>query len=488
MWLREKRDELVRRWLRGVRERLGEHLPHKDLIDHLPSVLDELEAALRTPAGPGAGGAQPGVAATAAGHGAQRASLGIDVSDVVREYGVLRDIVLDLLEESGLLPTIGEVRVLTAAITSSVAESVREYASQRDALFRAAANRFREIADHAPAAIFVKDAQGRYEFVNRAYANLVGKEPSAILGRTDTEVLPAKIAAYFSPIQARVAAGETVELEGRFRTALGDRTYRMIQFPLQNDPGALAVIGVDVTEREATERRMQEAAAFERQLIGIVSHDLRTPIGTLQLSARSLLARDDLPDGAARTVARMVAVAERSGRMIRDLLDLTRARLGSGIPIKADQVVDVAEALEQVLEGLRDTYPTRDIRSDVEGPTTGRWDADRVAQIFENLLRNALDHGDSRAPVSVSLRGDDTSLRIQVHNSGEPIPPDILPRMFESGVRGAKTPGTGGGLGLGLYVVERVATAHGGAVTVSSTREQGTTFTVVLPRESRWAE
>ncbi|HET7752540.1 MAG TPA: ATP-binding protein [Anaeromyxobacteraceae bacterium] len=478
--LRDHRDDIVRRWIDRVRRDVDEHLPRPEMVDHLPEILDRIEDAVRTHGAPDPAG-ERAARRSAARHGAQRAQLGLDVRDLLAEYTVLRDVILDVIEESGLLPAIPEIRTLSAVLTACVAESLCEYTEERDRRFRAAAARFREIADHAPAVIFVKDAQGKYEFVNHAYAALVDKEPGAIVGRTDHDILPADVAAHFAPSDARVAAGESVELEECFPTALGARFYRMVKFPLRNEPRGMAVIGVDVTDAKATQRRVQEAAEFERQLIGIVSHDLRTPVAALQLAAQALAARSDLPDGAARTLARIVSAADRTSRMIRDLLDLTRARLGGGIPIDRREV-DAAAMLRQVVDELTSARRDAVVRLHVEGATTGRWDPDRLAQVFENLVRNALDHGAPGGPVTVSLRGGRAELRAEVHNTGEPISPDLLPRIFESGVRGAAAAHGHGGLGIGLYVVERVIAAHGGRVTVASTREAGTTFTIVLPR------
>jgi signal transduction histidine kinase len=121
----------------------------------------------------------------------------------------------------------------------------------------------------------------------------------------------------------------------------------------------------------------------------------------------------------------------------------------------------------------------------VEGDLRGEWDADRLSQLLINLGKNALDYSPEESRVRFSLHGGEDFVRLEVHNEGPPIPPERLGSIFEPFRRFAgesQSPTSTSGLGLGLYIVEQIVRAHGGRVGVRSTQEEGTTFTVHLPR------
>jgi signal transduction histidine kinase len=166
------------------------------------------------------------------------------------------------------------------------------------------------------------------------------------------------------------------------------------------------------------------------------------------------------------------------------LVDFTHARLGGGVPVRRE-TSDARPAVERALDELRSTNQKRSIVLKVEtANTTGVWDVERITQIVSNLVSNALRYGATDGEVTVSLAdasGD--ALSIAVHNPGNPIPPEFLPRLFDPYKRGASAPASySSGLGLGLYIVREIAVAHGGTVTVRSTQADGTVFTATLPR------
>jgi PAS domain S-box-containing protein len=476
-----QRPEILRRWKERVRRELGEHLPEPELVDSLPALLDQVEKALRTTASSRPADASRAVGSLAGRHGAQRAALGVGIDALVWEYGILRDVILDLVEERGLLPTLDEVRALARVVSDIVADAVSAHAAEGDRRYREATERLRALADHAPVAVLVRDARGRFAFANATAAGLLGRAPDEIVGRTYEEVLSPGLVAYFAPLDARVERGETLEMEDRVPTAQGERVFHIVKFPLRGEPGAIGVIGIDVTDRNSAERRLEQAVEFEKQLVAIVSHDLRTPLGTISLTAGTLLAREDLAEPARRGLSRILSAVEQAARMIRDLLDLGRARLAGGIPIDRRQV-DVAPLAARLVDEHRAAWPDREIRLAVTGDTAGRWDPDRVVQALGNLVTNAAKYGARGTPISVALQGSWDALRLSVHNLGDPIPAEVLPTLFHPGARHAANR-RDGGLGLGLFIVERIAAAHGGTVSVSSTREAGTTFTVLIPRD-----
>ncbi|MDC0712155.1 PAS domain-containing protein [Stigmatella sp. ncwal1] len=242
------------------------------------------------------------------------------------------------------------------------------------------------------------------------------------------------------------------------------------------------VIVTDLTEHQKRESELRRAAEFRERFLGIVSHDLRNPLNAIALSAGALVREEGLPARAMKTAGRIVHSTERMGRMIGELLDFTRGRLGGGIPI-ARKPGDLRPLCRHVLDELRVARPEREVRLKGEGQFQGEWDGDRLAQLVGNLAKNALDYSPDDTPVTVTLYDDGPQVRLEVHNEGEPIPASILPELFEPFRRGAKAEDAKpSGLGLGLFIARQIALAHGGRLEVRSTKEEGTRFTVYLPR------
>ncbi len=235
----------------------------------------------------------------------------------------------------------------------------------------------------------------------------------------------------------------------------------------------------DLTEQ----RRILE---LRERLLGIVSHDLRNPLNAILMGASLLRRQPRASAEAARIASRIVASAERMDAIIGDLLDMTKVRLGGGIELKR-RPTDGHQLSARIVEELRAAHPGRDIRLRVAGDGSGRWDASRIEQVVSNLAANALQYGPEDEPVTIESRGGKDDWTLSVHNLGEPIPPDLLPHLFDPFSRG-REPGAGKGrrnLGLGLFIVRAVVEAHGGSIDVTSERKQGTRFLVRLPRFAR---
>jgi signal transduction histidine kinase len=233
---------------------------------------------------------------------------------------------------------------------------------------------------------------------------------------------------------------------------------------------------------EEREREQESVARFREEFIGVIGHDLRVPLSAIMTGAHLLsLARQTAEDR--DTATRILSSAGRMARMIDDLLDFTRGRLGGGIPIER-RLVSTKEVCRHVLEELAASHPGRAIVLGSTGDDRAELDADRIAQMVSNLVGNALRYSPDDSMVRVAIDGDsEDGVTLRVCNQGAPIPPDDLTSVFEPFRRGrAHAPANGSGLGLGLYIVERIARAHGGSVTASSSIADGTCFTVWLPR------
>jgi signal transduction histidine kinase len=169
--------------------------------------------------------------------------------------------------------------------------------------------------------------------------------------------------------------------------------------------------------------------------------------------------------------------------MIEQILDLTRSRLAGGFVLTL-QPLDLCELLHRIVDEIRAARPKSviDLRC---GSLPGIWDQDRLEQVFSNLIGNAVRHGDRQRPVTVTAGEDEGVVWVEVHNFGAPIPPELQRVLFDPFRRGdheSRTPETEG-LGLGLYISNEVARAHGGTIELTSNFVEGTKFCVRLPRK-----
>jgi len=226
--------------------------------------------------------------------------------------------------------------------------------------------------------------------------------------------------------------------------------------------------------RERTETlRMNETFA------AMLGHDLRSPLDFIVTASHVLDRVAEDPEAVRRTAGQMRASGQRMARMVADMLDLARGRLGGGIPIHR-QTMDLAAVVQRVVVECQATQPQTRIVVDSAGDLTCDADPERLAQVASNLIGNALQHGQPGRDVVVRLDGTAPStVVVAVENAGE-IAADALPHLFDAFVRGPAR-SREDGLGLGLYITQQIAQAHAGSVTARS--ENGATaIEVTLPR------
>lgn len=235
---------------------------------------------------------------------------------------------------------------------------------------------------------------------------------------------------------------------------------------------------------EAFTRRIDGS---RKMFLGILGHDLRNPLSAITLTARvakaALPQTSELPGQLSQIIDSAQAIAD----LIADLIDFTSSTLGVRLPV-TPAAADLHVICEEVVREMRAAHARRSIHMSVNGDLAGTWDAHRLRQMIANLLGNALQHGSPTDPVHLTADGTDPrTVVISVHNTGKPIAADVLPMIFDPLVRAPasvqhrRTPGS---IGLGLYIVREIATAHGGTAEITSTAAQGTTATVRLPRQA----
>jgi signal transduction histidine kinase len=201
---------------------------------------------------------------------------------------------------------------------------------------------------------------------------------------------------------------------------------------------------------------------FRDQFIGILSHDLRNPLGAITTGAALLALPEDNPQRRARVAATIISSAQRMERLIGDLLDLTQAKLGGAIPLTRRRT-DLRQVCEEVISEIRTGRRDAVLRLDATGTVVGEWDADRLAQVVSNLVGNAIQHGEG-TPITLRAREEGEGVTLAVHNGGTPVPPEAMPLIFEPLARG-KTESTTRSLGLGLFIARAIVSATAGRST-----------------------
>jgi PAS domain S-box-containing protein len=340
---------------------------------------------------------------------------------------------------------------------------------------------FESLIEASPLPILSVDRNGFVQIWNRAAEELFGWQRHEVVGKATplgSHDLEEALRIRQEIDDGRVIRNQEVRWQRKDGTHLD---LALSAAPLRDPAGAVSgsiAILVDITDRKQREEQVVRTARFREHFVGIVSHDLRNPLTAIVTSAQLLLRYGELPERQARVVARIAASADRMARMIDDLLDFARSRLGGEFPIHPRRI-DLRQICEQTVEELEFAY-TRQVKLEVHGDPWGDWDPDRMAQVISNLVGNAVQH--SEGDVEVTLRGESDFVVLETHNRGTPIPREVLPHVFEPGRRGTDR---SGGLGLGLFIVQQIVLAHGGSIEVSSSESDGTTFTVALPRKGR---
>jgi signal transduction histidine kinase len=285
-------------------------------------------------------------------------------------------------------------------------------------------------------------------------------------------------------LEALEGAPAARELWIRHHQSGQDRLIRLCSTPLLVGGEVAGVItqGSDLTEQRVAEAAERKRTDLEQNLIGIVSHDLRNPLQAIRLAATLGLRTAGQDARVVRSFERILASSDRGVRMIEDLLDLTRIRQGGGLTVELRRT-DLHALSAQVVEEVLQSWPERRVALQTSGEVVGLWDADRIAQVVQNLVSNALQHTTEGTPVEVTTRGEGEHVVLEVHNGGPPIPVEDQPRLFECFWRGrvAHT-GGGRGVGLGLFITAHIVQSHGGTVSVRSNEAEGTSFIVRLPR------
>ncbi len=238
--------------------------------------------------------------------------------------------------------------------------------------------------------------------------------------------------------------------------------------------------------------RFEKKVNYSKDLIlGVLGHDIRSPLSSINMSAEMMPRVGEMNEKQLRFSRQIQNSSMRISKIVGDLIDLTCARMGAALPVNIEEM-DIEVLAEHIVEEILIQNPHHIIKLRVSGKTKGQWDRARLGQLFSNLINNSVQYGSQRLPITVTIKGNKQQLIIAIHNDGNPIPSHQRATMFDSFTRG-KDKGKGrknvsSNLGLGLFITREIIHSHGGTITVISNENDGTTFTVCLPRTNRVPE
>lgn len=245
---------------------------------------------------------------------------------------------------------------------------------------------------------------------------------------------------------------------------------------------------IDQELAESVSHYTQKVVYSKDLFVGILSHELRNPLNVISMSAQLIMnigtKAGTVNERQSMLAAQIYESTTRIAKIVDELLDLTRARFGSGFAIIRTPM-DMVFVGRQLVDEMRANHPSRKVVFSCTGALKGEWDKARISQVFSNLIGNAIQYSFVDSVINVTIEGTTDEIILTVQNDGVPIPPEKIATLFESLTRAVTDAGhhpEAVNLGLGLYITKEIVTAHGGTIAVSSTEEAGTIFTVRLPR------
>lgn len=347
--------------------------------------------------------------------------------------------------------------------------------------------RFRNAVEAAQLHIWHFDAQTETRHFDDSVCRLLGiAEPQAISEERYLQAIhPEDREREALSLNATIDAGATGYrisyrlngMDGIQRTVLS--ASRAV---FDGDGTLLQVIGIlqDITDQARRSAEAEDRALFAEQMVGIVSHDLRNPLSVI-LSGTDMLSRIGLTPDQTRLVQRIKRAGDRAHRLISDLLDFTVARLGSGLHVVL-KMTDLHLLVGDSIEELKLAFPNNTIEHRRAGEGLCEIDPDRLIQVLGNLVANAVAYGSRTEPIIVSTTIDHDEISLSVQNLGAPIRAELIPTLFKPMTRGVDDPGEAKNVGLGLFIVQEIVRAHAGEISIASSTQDGTTFSIAIPR------
>lgn len=294
-----------------------------------------------------------------------------------------------------------------------------------------------------------------------------------------------------SHADSRLLSGYTIEqIVSEFRALRASVLRLWSNSPeKRHDVDALDIIrfneAIDQALAESVGRYARAVKKSQNLFLSILGHDLRDPLDVSIMGASLIMSTTYIASKHNEVATQIFNNGQKMQKLVNNLLDFTRTQLGSTLPIKVART-DIVSLCLGAVEELRRNYPGRSIELTASGDREGMWDASRIAQVFSNLIGNALQHGAQAEPVTVHLDCRSNEIVAKIRNKGTSIDRERTRSIFEPLIRFTEGDWIGHSnetsLGIGLYITREIVHAHKGVIQVDSSDCEGTTFTFRLPR------
>jgi PAS domain S-box-containing protein len=344
-----------------------------------------------------------------------------------------------------------------------------------ESALRDSEERFRAVWEATSEAMALSDPDGIVIAVNPAYCALYGLTSEQAVGQSFAIIFPEEARAGAVEQYRAVFADPDPPPSYESRVQHADGSERFVEARadfLIRDGERVAMISSirDITERKRAERVQQD-------FIAMASHDLLTPVTVLRARAQLLQRRQTYDEA---SVASILEQASRMERLITDLRELVRVE-GGRLALRRESV-DLGEIVHEAVTRARTQRTQHALRIEAPpSPIVGFWDRDRLGQVLDNLIGNAIKYSAEGGEIAIRVEATDAEGRVSVEDQGIGIAGDVLPRLFDRFYQG-QDPGVSTGLGLGLYISRMLVESHGGRIWAESEPGQGSTFVISLPR------
>lgn len=350
--------------------------------------------------------------------------------------------------------------------------------------------RLQSILDHSPSSIFLKDLEGRIVIANKQFAKVFKRPLKDLIGKTNYDLVPPVIAQSFEQNDKIVIdSRKTIEIEEVAELPDGTHTFISAKFPVYNSEGEIKYLGgiaTDISDRKKFEKSLQEAVRVREEVLAIVSHDLRNPLGVMMVGA-ALIERKSPDDEFGKWVKNQAQRIHKGGQkmnaLIEDLLSLAKIEAGHFTLNKSPYLI--TQLLDEAMEFAQAAASEKEILikkvSQIDGHTID-CDGAQISRVFSNLISNAIKFTPQEGMIILEAKTQSDEVIFSVTDTGPGIAEHHLPNVFDRFWQAQNTAHKG--TGLGLAIAKGIIESHNGRIMASSQFGEGATFSFCLPLNS----